>query len=308
MPPSPALDSIEALRVFVQVVDSGGFTAAGRIVGLTPTLVSRRIARLEAALGVRLLQRTTRSVHVTDEGCEFYRRCRRILTEVEGAAEAVRPVAGNATGIVRAVLPTVMLSLGIMEASGTLLSEHPGLGLQLSFTDQAVGLVAGGWDVAMHVGRPPDSTHIVRALSTINPQLAATPGYLARAGIPRCPDDLAEHECLRFISDRPQDTWGLVSDSGEERTVPVHGRLESDSSAALSDALYAGLGIGLATSAEVSDSIEDGRLARVLAGWQMQGIPLYLLMPAGRSHLPRIRIFADWLAAHIVARTVKSRA
>jgi len=301
-PATAGLDSIEALRVFAQVVDSGGLSAAGRILGLAPTLVSRRIAKLEAALGVRLLQRTTRSVHVTDEGREFYRRCCRILAEVEGAAEAVRPVAGAATGTVRAVLPTITLSLGVMEASARLLDDNPGLSLQLSFTDQAVDLVAGGWDVALHVGRPPDSTHIARRLTTVSPRLAATPEYLARAGIPQTPEDLAAHQCLRFISDRPQDTWSLVSDDGEERTVPVHGRVESDSSAALATALHANLGIGLITTAEVQRGVDEGGLAHVLPGWRTAGIAVYLLVPAGRSHLPRIRVFADWLGAHITAR------
>lgn len=301
-----ALESIEALRVFVQVVDSGSLSAAGRVLGLAPTLVSRRIARLESELDVRLLQRTTRSLHVTDEGRAFYRRCRRILEELEVATEEVRPAVGKVHGRVRASLPTVLSSLGIMEAATELLERHRGLSLQLSFSDQPVDVVAGGWDVALHVGVPPDSTHLARRLTHLSPVLAATPEYLSRAGIPQRPEDLSEHECLRFISDRPQDTWTLVDAAGEERVVPVHGRFESDNSAALGDAMFAGLGIGIRPGAEVERAVEEGTLVRVLPRWQMVGFPLYLLIPAGRSGIPRIRLFADWLGEQVTSPWLRS--
>lgn len=298
-----ALDSIEALRVFVQVVDSGGLSAAGRVLGLAPTLVSRRLARLEEELGVVLLQRTTRRLSITDEGRDFYRRCRRILDEVEAATEELLPVPGQARGRVRAALPTVTASLGIMEAAAELLDEHPGLSLQLRFSDQPVDLLAGAWDVAVHVGPPPDSTHIARRIAHVSPVLAATPEYLARAGIPTKPRDLWDHECLRFISERPQDTWTLVSGKGREQTVPVRGRFESDNSAALGEALRAGLGIGIRPQSEIEAGVEDGTLVHVLPKWRMAGIPLYLLTPAGRRRVPRIRIFADWLAEYLAAHS-----
>ncbi|MEM7156241.1 MAG: LysR family transcriptional regulator [Myxococcota bacterium] len=297
-----ALESIEALRVFVQVVDSEGLSAAGRVLGLAPTLVSRRISALEEDLGVRLLQRTTRRLHVTDEGRAFYRRCRRILVELETAAEEVRAVASDVGGTVRAVLPTVTASLGVMTAAAELLERHPGLALQLSFSDQPTDLVAGGWDVALHVGRPADSTHTARPLPPLAPVLAATPEYLARAGIPQQPEDLGEHECLRFISDRPQDTWTLISDQGREQVVPVHGRFECDNSAALGDAMLAGIGIGIRHAWDVERAVAEGRLVRVLPGWSLSAFPLFLLTPAGRNRIPRVRVFADWLANYMEAQ------
>lgn len=298
-----ALESIEALRVFVQVVDSGGLSAAGRVLGLAPTLVSRRIARLEEDVGVRLLVRTTRTLHVTDEGRDFYRRCRRILDDLDDAVLSARPVAGEVRGRVRAVLPTITAAVGIMEAVGELLDENPGLALQCSFSDQPVDLVAGGWDVALHAGSPRDSTHVVRRLKQVRTQLGATHQYLARAGIPQQPRDLAAHECLRFISDRPQDTWTLVDKRGREEVVPVHGRLESDNSAALKRAMHGGLGIGLTTGIEIARAVEAGTLARVLPKWTIAGIDLYMLIPSGRLRVPRVRVFADWLETFILSNT-----
>lgn len=294
-----ALDSIQALRVFVQVVDSGGLSAAGRVLGLAPTLVSRRIGRLEEELGVRLLQRTTRSLHVTDEGRDFYRRSRRILSELDAAMEEVGPVAGEVRGRVRAAVPTILAMIGLMPLTRELLAEHPGLELQLSFSDQPVDLVAGGWDIALVVGTPPDSTHLVRRVVRIAPRLAAAPEYLARAGIPQRPEDLSRHECLRFISDRPQDTWTLAHDNGDERTVPVHGRFESDNSVALGQAMRAGLGIGLCPQPLLSDDLEDGRVTLVLPEWSMGSFPMNLLIQAGRNRVPRVRLFADWLIAQL---------
>jgi len=295
-----ALDSIEALRVFVQVVDSGQLGAAGRILGLARTLVSRRIARLEDELGVQLLVRTTRSLRVTDEGEEFYRRCRRILAEVEDASQAVRTVVGEVRGTVRARLPTVMASPRLQASLRVLLESNPRLNVQLSFSDQPVDLVAGGWDIAVLAGPPPDSTHIARRVARMRPGLAATPEYLARAGIPQRPEDLAEHECLRFISDRPQDTWTLINDVGTEQEVPVHGRLESDNSAALRDAMLAGVGIGLVSSVEIASAVDEGRLVHVLPDWTMAPFTLYSLTPAGRTGIPRIRHFSEWIRAYLL--------
>jgi DNA-binding transcriptional LysR family regulator len=291
-----ALESIEAIRVFVQVVESGSLTAAGRVVGLSPTLVSRRIARLEEELGARLLQRTTRSQTLTEEGRLFYRRALRILADLDEAADVVRPTPGEARGTVRAVLPTIVRALDVMPSLNGFLEQHPGVSIQMAFSDQPVDVVAGGWDVAVHIGRPPESSHIARRLCRVMTGLAATPEYLAVRGIPRTPQDLSDHECLRFISDRPQDHWVLVHDSGKEVVVPVVGRFESDNSAALADAMVASLGIGIHAGRALDIAMAEGSLQPVLPGWRFEGVTLYALIPTGRNRVPRVRAFVDWLA------------
>ncbi|MCO4771109.1 MAG: LysR family transcriptional regulator [Deltaproteobacteria bacterium] len=290
-----ALESIDGLRVFVRVVDSGSLTAAGRVLGLSPTLVSRRLRRLEADLGAKLLQRTTRSQHLTEEGRRLYPRARAILAQIDDAEDDVRARPGEPRGVVRAVLPTVTRSFDLMARIKELLARHPDVGLQLSFSDQPVDLVGGGWDVAVHIGPPPDSSHVVRRLARVRPRLAATPDYLAARGIPRTPQELTEHECLRFISDRPQDTWLLTHDDGSEVRVPVGGRLESDNSYALAEALVAGLGIGLVGEHMIHRPFADGLLQPVLPEWSMGAMTLYALVPSGRHRVPRVRAFVQWL-------------
>ncbi len=294
--PTMSLESIEALRVFAQVVESGGFSAAGRVVDLSPTLVSRRIARLEDELGVRLFQRTTRRMHITDEGRRFYARCLRVLDELDAAAEELRPDPTKVKGTVRAVLPTVVASMGVMDGIRDLLDAHPELDLQLSFSDHPVDLIGGGWDVAAHIGAPPVSSHAARHLVDVTPWLVATPEYLARAGIPETPEELADHDCLLFVDERPARAWTLVGPDGVRRDFPVGGRLAIDNSAALGNAAYAGLGIGVRAPGEVLRAEARGLLVRVLPGWHMAALPLYSLVPAGRRKVPRIRAFVAFLA------------
>lgn len=294
-PPERFLD----LRVFVQIVDSGSLTQAARVLGLSVPRVSRRLSELEDGLGVVLVQRTTRSLSVTDEGRGFYRHARRILAEMD-VAMAELGSDDEVRGVVRATVPTIAAAGGLFEALGRLLDAYPGLAVQLAVSDQPVDAVTHGYDVVVHIGAPPDSQYVARRLVRVRPLLCATPDYLARRGVPEVPNDLSKHDCLRFISDRPQDEWTLVDVAGESHTVPVHGRLECDSSGALLRALYAGLGIGLVGGGMAARAEARGELVRVLPGYRASGITLFALVPSGRQRLPRVRRFVDFLEAFFV--------
>ncbi len=295
--PRVTIDHIEDLQVYVQVVDSGALAAAGRVLGLSPTLVSRRLARIEDALGVRLLERTTRSLHVTDEGRSFYARCRRILAELEAAEGELKPALSEVSGTVRVVLPTSMLAYGIMTALKELLDAHPLLTVQVRLSDQAVDLLAGGWDVATHIGVPGDSSHIGRRLGTISPRLAATPEYLAREGIPEIPLDLSKHQCIRVAPDREQQHWPIIDQGGVTQRIPIGGRLICHDFITLYTAMCSGLGIGMLPRAALRKAEKDGVLTEVLPGCQVESNTLYALMPAGRQGVPRLRAFVSWLVA-----------
>ncbi len=301
-------DSVMDLRVYVQVVDSGSLSGAGRVLGLSPPLVSRRLARLESDLGVKLIQRTTRTLAVTDEGRAFYRRCHRILDELEAAVEEVQPSSDRVAGVVRACIPTVSVANGLMDALGPFLAEHPQLRLQLSVTDQPVDVVARGFDVVVHVGEPADSGLIARRLVYVEPAFAATAEYLAEHGVPQVPGDLSDHQCLRFTSDKPQDIWRIVDPQGVEHAVPVQGRLECDDSGALAQAMYAGRGIGVVAGNTVQAAVAQGTLVHVLPGHVMSGMALYALMPAGRNRLPRVRVFVDFMRDFLSGIIVPSAA
>lgn len=287
------IEHIEDLRVFVQVVDSGTLAAAGRVLSLAPTLVTRRLARLEASLGVRLLERTTRRLHVTDEGRAFYARCSRILRELEVAEAELQPASASVAGVVRVVLPTSMLAYGIMDSLNSFLKKHPHLAIQIRLSDQSVDLIAGGWDVATHIGVPSDSSHIGRRLGIISPRLAATAEYLAQQGIPETPIDLSKHQCIRMAG---QEQWPIIDKNGITQHVPIGGQLMCHDVISLYTAMCAGLGIGLLPRAALKKAQDEGVLTPVLPDCQVESNTLYALIPAGRQGLPRIRLTVDWLS------------
>lgn len=296
-----SVNHVKDLHVFVQAVDSGTLAAAGRTLGLAPSIVSRCLARLERTLGVRLLQRTTRSLSVTEEGRAFYRRSRRILSELEAAESEVAPTPSKVSGTVRALLPSSAVVHGLMESLDGLLQAYPRLSVQIRLSDQPADLSAGGWDVATHVGTPADSTHVSRRLCRLSPGLAATPGYLARHGVPETPIELANHRCLRFGTDRNQDYWSIVDAEGMSHRVPVGGQVICEDLVSVYSAVRAGLGIGAMAQASLRRAEAEGALVEVLPGSHLAGRSLYALVPAGRHHLPRIRVFVDWLAAFMQA-------
>ena len=290
------VDHIKDLRVFVQVVDSRNLTAAGRILGLAPAVVSRCLARLERSLGVRLIQRTTRSLSITDEGRTFYRRCRNALAELEAAEAELEPTQNLAAGTVRVVLPTSSVVHGIMHGLTDLLQAHPLLSVQIRLSDQPADLQYGGWDVATHYGTPTDSTHVGRLLCRVAPCFAASPGYVARHGAPDSPDDLSHHSCIRFGADRNQDYWSIVGEDGTTQRVPIGGQLIVEDLVSLYAALRAGHGVGAVPRASLRRAEADGTLVEVLRGSRAASNDLYALIPQGRQRLPRIRVFVDWLA------------
>ena len=282
--------------MFVQAVESRNLAAAGRTLGLAPSIVSRRLARLERSLGVRLLQRTTRSLSVTDEGRAFYRRCRTILSELETAEAELEPTHSRVAGRVRAVLPTSSVVHGLMEALDGLLNDYPRLSVQIRLSDHSADLISGGWDVATHVGAPTDSTHISRRLCRLSPRLAATPEYLARHGTPETPVDLANHRCIRFGTDPKQDYWSVVDAEGMTHRVPIGGQVIGEDFVSVYSAMRAGLGIGPIPRGSLLRAEAEGALVEVLRGCHIKEQTLYALIPSGQHRLPRIRVFVDWLA------------
>lgn len=287
--------------MFVQAVDSGTLVAAGRLLGLAPAVVSRRLARLERSLGVRLLQRTTRSLSVTEEGMAFYRRCRNVLTELETAEAEMEPTQSQVAGTVRALLPSSTVAYGLMASLDGLLQAHPRLSVQIRLSDQPADLASGGWDVATHVGPPADSTHVSRRLCRLSPRLAATPGYLALHGNPKTPLDLANHRCIRFGTDRKQDYWSVVDAEGITHRIPIAGQVILEDLVSLHSAVRAGLGIGAMAAAGLRRAEAEGTLVEVLPGSHVASRNLYALIPSGRHRLPRIRVFVDWLATFMQA-------
>ena len=277
------LDSIAEVRVFAQVVDSGGLSAAARVLGIPPNTVSRTLSRLEEALGVRLLARTTRRVSLTEEGRLFYEHALDLLAASTKAEAAVRPAHAGLQGTLRVAVRTTTIQFGFMDALSQLLAEHPALRIQLMVSDGDVDLLASGIDIALRVGAQPDSTLVSRSIGAVDFVLAAAPRYLVRAGRPHKPRDLSAHECIRALAARPQTHWRIEGPRGRSEDVLVMGRLECSDVRAQADAIYAGLGIGVRPAGEVRLAAKARTLERVLPEWRLEPIAVRVVQPPGRA-------------------------
>lgn len=283
--------SVDDLRVFVQVVESGGFTAAGRVLGYSTKQVSRQIQRLESRVGARLLVRTTRSVSATDEGQRFFERCVRIIAELRQAEDELTPGTDELAGSLRVIVPTIAVSAGLGTWLRELRSAHPRLSIQVRASDRLCDLVAEGFDLQISTSRPSQTTFGIKRLFTVRLPLAAHASYLQGRKPPEEPADLIHHECLRFFSDQPQDEWTLMNPDGDIVHAPVQGSILSDNSQVLFNALHDGLGIGVAGLGYLAEGGHD--LVRILDGWTFEPMPVYATTPPDVRNAPHVAAFAD---------------
>lgn len=278
------LESLEELRVFVQVVDSGGFTGAAQTLGSTTNAVSRLIARLESRLQVRLLSRTTRRVASTDEGRKLYEHALRMLRAADEAEQALSPRSGFLEGTVRIAVRTTTVQFGFVHDIVALLARNPDLRVQLIVSDTDMDLAAEGIDVALRVGELADSAYRAHPLGSVVFVPAAAPSYFEKRVRPTQPEELIQHECIRALMQRPQLTWRLVGPRSRIVEANVSGRFECGDVRAQAEAVYSGLGIGLRPAGEVRTSIAAGTLERVLPGWSMAPLAVHALLSPQRSH------------------------
>jgi DNA-binding transcriptional LysR family regulator len=273
------MTELEDLKSFVEVVESGGFSRAAARLGVSKSIVSRRIARLEGELGTRLLSRTTRGLSPTEAGLEFKARSERILADLEEACEAVAQQGSGAVGRLRMSLPLDFGLRHVTPVLTTLATRHPRLELDVSYSDRRVDLVAEGFDAALRLGALRDSSLVARRIAPVRGALVASPDYLARRATPQVPADLAQHEMLIY-SDRS--TAELQFRDGK-RTVSVrpHGRLRTDSGQALLGWAIAGLGIAELPTFMLADALESGALVPLLRGYERPEAAIYVVRPPG---------------------------
>src|SRR5262245_44260639 len=229
---------IEDIQAFVAVADAGGLTPAAGRLGVSKSIVSRRIARLEKSLHARLLNRTTRGAALTEAGASFREHAIRIAAEADAARDAVSPD-GKVRGRLRVAAPLSFGATHFAPVLAELAGRHPELEIQSAYSDRIVDLVAEGFDAAIRLGVLQDSNLIARRIATFGGSLVASPDYLAKRGTPRTPDDLAAHDAINRVNDE----WSLVHD-GRKITVHPRVRFSADNGAALVPAVLAGLGIG----------------------------------------------------------------
>ncbi len=287
----PAAD-LNQMLVFDAVVREGGFTAAARALDQPKSTVSKRVAELEARLGVRLLHRSTRRVRLTEEGAAYHERCRRIVHEAEDADRAVQDSAGAPRGLVRLTAPAATAGF-LSPIAAHFLRAHPGVSLEIQLLDRRVDLIQEGFDLAIRAGPMRDSSLVARRLGTSERCLVASPAYLAARGAPRHPRDLRRHECIR--TEAGAVAWRF--ERGRRKlAVPVAGRYVASSGQLARDGALAGLGIASVPRFVAAPDLAAGRLAAVLPDWPLRRGELHLLYPSGRQLSPRVRALIDLIA------------
>ena len=290
--PQPVLAD---MALFATVIAEGSFTAAARALEMPKSSVSRRIADLEASLGVALLTRTTRSLSPTEPGARFYAHCARIVAEADEAQEAIVAAAKMQVGVVRitAAVGFGRVYLGAFAAEA--LAKHPGLRLDIVLSNRVVDLVEEGFDVAVRIGKPLSSSSLVsRSVGRARRFLCASPDYLARRGAPASLEDLASHDLLRQGESGRPASWSLLGPEGEA-TVPVRGRLWSNHPNILLRAATLGLGIACLPVPVAGPERRAGRLVPVLAGHEPATTEVHLLYPSSRHMPARVRAVLDVL-------------
>lgn len=294
---------LNQIALFLGVVNAGSFTAAAKLLSLPTSSVSRGVARLERELGTRLLQRTTRKFHLTDAGKQFFEQAEAALAALERATTTLTDGTEEVRGRVRLSLPGDAVDAYMAETLAEFQRLHPGVELEVGFTNRQVALVEEGYDLALRGGRLADSSLLSRKVTDTELALFAAPSYLARRGLPRTLAELAEHACVLFERDR---SWVLEGPRGTE-TVHPRGVLVVDSMTFVGLAVAAGLGIGLVpVVAAVGEHFGEQRrsLVRVLPEYAQPGAALSLVWPASPFVPRRVTLLRDHLVERLRARYV----
>lgn len=290
------MDKLTALRIFHAAAKAGSFSAAGRRLGLSPAAVSKNIAELEDHLKVRLFNRTTRKVSLTEAGATYLARVGPLLADLDHADESVVQLTRGPAGVLRVAAPASFSIVCLSRVSTRFLAAHRDMTLHLDLDDRRVDIVAGGYDLAIRGSRRLDNSSLTaRKLVDLPHVLCAAPAYLARRGTPSTPDDLHRHDCLRYTLSEPRGEWQFTRSADTVR-VPVHGRLAATSSLAIREAALEGAGLAVLPLVYVSDALASGRLLRVLPDWRSPAAAMYAIYPS-RTHLPpKLSAYVNFLA------------
>ena len=293
------MDTLSGMRLFTKVVETGGFSAAGRQVGVNASSVSRLVGRLEDSLGTRLLNRSTRHIGLTEAGRLYYERASRIVADVDEANAALAELDEAPRGTLRLNAPVVFGRRYVTPYMREFLETHEEVRVELNVTDHYVDLIEEGADLAIRIGGPSPSSYIVRKLATIDRVLCASPAYFARHGRPERPEDLARHNCIVLRRHPGEVVWELIGEDGNF-AVPVSGNFASNNSGAIAAATIAGVGIALLPVWMVGREIQQGQAEIVLGEYRAHPTGLadevYAVFPHARNLSAKVRACVDFLA------------
>jgi len=295
------MDRFESMSAFVAVAKAGGFSAAAREVGVPLATISRRVADLEAELGVRLLHRSTRQVALTEAGTSFFATCQRVLDELKDAEEAVSGEYRTPKGDLAVTAPMGFGRLHLQPVALEFLAAYPEINLRLLLVDRVVDLVEEHIDVALRIAELPDSSLIARPLGHVRMVVTASPKYVERRGTPRHPAELTGHDCIAWATLGPLDTWRF-RDAGGDRSFPIHTRLSTTSAESAIAAAQSGLGLAQTTCYQAEQGIRGGALAMVFTDFECAATPVSLVYASNRLLPLKVRAFIDFAAPRLSER------
>jgi DNA-binding transcriptional LysR family regulator len=308
------MDRLESMTAFVCVARAGGFSAASRELGIPLATLSRRVAELESALGVRLLHRSTRQVVVTDAGRVFFAACQRALDDLRDAEDAVKSEYRTPRGDLMITAPIAFGRLHLQPVALDFLAAHPQINLRLQLTDKVLNIADEHIDLALRIAHLPDSSLTARTLGSTRLVVCGSPAYLKAHGAPVRPEDLMQHDCIAWATLGPRDTWWFRSDSATAKQTPIRTRLATTLAESALDAAVAGIGLVQTTSYQASQAIAAGRLVVLLRKFECATTPVSLVYVRDRLVPLKLRAFIDFVAPRLtdrlrtIAATVESGA
>lgn len=291
-------ETLSDLAVFVTVVDAGSFTVASDKLEISKSMVSKCVNRLESSLGARLLHRTTRRLRLTEAGAALYETSANALAAIEDAQLAVSNLQGTPRGVLKVSASLAFGTVVLPRVVRQLTQDYPELAINLLLDDRHVDLVREGVDIALRItGDPPDSALVYRRLGPNRQVVCAAPDYLARRGKPATPQDLSGHDCIAHTQRATPRVWHFTSPGGGKTSVQVNGRIAVTNALAVRACALDGLGIIELNSYIVGADIREGRLIRLLEGYEPKELSIYAVFPQRRFLAPKVRVFIDALLA-----------
>jgi len=294
------MDRIDSLTLFLSIVDHGTFVAAARRIGQSPATASRAVGELEAALGVRLIERTTRKLALTDAGIRLAEHLRRVLPDLENAMLDVAGHSAAPTGRLRISAPRLFGRMHIVPLVYAYLDTYRSTRVELNLSDRFVDLLEDGIDLALRIGRLPQSTLVARRLGAVRRVLVASPEYLKDAGVPEAPEALAGHEVIA-VAGQPGDVqWRFQARNAKPQTVKLKPRLQVDQMEVAIEAAAAGRGVASVLSYQVEQPLRSGRLVRILKTFEPPALPVHFVFQTARLMAPGVRAFLDLAVPRLV--------
>jgi DNA-binding transcriptional LysR family regulator len=282
--------------VFTKVVETKSFTGAADVLGLPKSTVSRKLAQLEERLGVRLVQRTTRKLALTEIGEAYYERCSRIVADIHAAEQLVTDMQSTPRGRLRITASVDFSTRFLGTIVAEFLAEHPDINVEIEGTDRIVDLIDEGYDLAVRFGPMPESTLIARRLCALHLVLCASPAYLAKRGTPTTIDELDEHDHVLFTPTSRNQAWTIVGPGDAQFEFGRPARFASNNFGAVVEVAQAGGGIAIISEFMISEELKQGTLVRVLPEWRTRPTEAHAVYPARQNLPPRLTLFLDHLA------------